>query len=192
MDDELDSLVLRVRADTGGFARDIDAMRAELDGPLARGAASAGNAIENALTRAARTGKFGFDDLRRTALSVLGEIASNAIRANLGALGGGGGGAGGGLLGSLLGAATQFLGAPGRATGGPVVGGRPYVVGERGPELFVPTAAGRVSPMGSGGRGPVSITVNVAALAGASEGYMGRTGQQVARAVRAAMARADG
>ena len=33
---------------------------------------------------------------------------------------------------------------PGRARGGPVFGGRPYIVGEKGPELFVPSDAGRV------------------------------------------------
>jgi phage-related minor tail protein len=32
----------------------------------------------------------------------------------------------------------------GRASGGPVSGGRPYVVGERGPELFVPNIGGRI------------------------------------------------
>ncbi|MBA4041692.1 MAG: tail tape measure protein, partial [Sphingobium sp.] len=30
MDEDLDRLVVRVRADTGGFARDIAAMRAQL------------------------------------------------------------------------------------------------------------------------------------------------------------------
>jgi phage-related minor tail protein len=30
--------------------------------------------------------------------------------------------------------------------GGPVAGGVPYLVGERGPELFVPAAAGRIVP----------------------------------------------
>ena len=41
-----------------------------------------------------------------------------------------------------------------RADGGPVSGGAPYVVGERGPELFVPRSAGTIIPndrMSSGG-----------------------------------------
>jgi hypothetical protein len=41
-----------------------------------------------------------------------------------------------------------------RAAGGSVMGGSPYVVGERGPELFVPNAAGQIVPnhrMGGGG-----------------------------------------
>lgn len=33
-----------------------------------------------------------------------------------------------------------------RATGGPVQGGSPYVVGEKGPELYVPTEAGTIIP----------------------------------------------
>lgn len=35
---------------------------------------------------------------------------------------------------------------PGRASGGPVMNGQPYVVGERGPEVFVPSGAGRIIP----------------------------------------------
>jgi hypothetical protein len=33
-----------------------------------------------------------------------------------------------------------------RASGGPVSSGAPYLVGERGPELFVPSSAGQVIP----------------------------------------------
>jgi tape measure domain-containing protein len=43
-----------------------------------------------------------------------------------------------------------------RAEGGPVAGGQPYIVGERGPEWFVPRSAGTVLPNGvSPGGGPV-------------------------------------
>ena len=37
-------------------------------------------------------------------------------------------------------------GAPGRQHGGPVSAGRPYMVGERGPEMFVPSQSGSVVP----------------------------------------------
>ena len=50
-----------------------------------------------------------------------------------------------------------------RAAGGPVSSGRPYVVGERGPELFVPSSAGSMYPAGSGGIN-VSITINGSVL----------------------------
>ncbi len=33
-----------------------------------------------------------------------------------------------------------------KAEGGPVKGGQPYVVGEQGPELFVPPSAGKIIP----------------------------------------------
>lgn len=185
MEDELDTLVLRVRADTGAFARDVDLMRAALDGPLTRGADAAGSAVERALVRAVRTGRFGFDDLRRVALQALGDIAASAIRLNLG----GGGPAGGGAIGQLAGLfAGLFGGAPGRATGGPVVGGRAYMVGERGPELFVPTAAGEIRPVAGGtGSGTINIRVTVNAPEGADQGFMARSGRQVAREVARAI-----
>ncbi len=145
MDDEIEAMTVRVRADTQGFARDVETMRQGLEGPLASGAERAGRAIEGALTRALLTGKFGFDDLRRVALSVMADIASAAIRSGIGSLFGGGGRTGGGGDG-LLGAIVCLLGgAPGRATGGLVAPGAAYWVGERGPELFVPTASGRIA-----------------------------------------------
>jgi len=191
--DELDTLVIGVRADTSGFARDVADIRGQLEGPLASGATSAGKAIETALSRAARSGSLGFDDLRKVALASLADIAASAIKTNLGSLLGGAGS--GGIVGALGSAASSlFGGAPGRATGGPVTGGRAYMVGERGPELFVPTAAGRIQPSGgagaNGGRGAVNVTVNVAAASGAAPEFMARTGAQVARAVRSALDRA--
>ena len=164
MDEEIERLVVGVRADTAGFARDVDAMRASLDGPLVSGVDRAGRAIENALGKAIRTGSFGFEDLRKVALSVLADIASAALRSGLNELfgasgGGGGGGSGGGGLLAVLGG--LFGGAPGRATGGPVSPGRPYLVGERGPELFVPTAAGSIVAGGGGGARDVRVSITV-------------------------------
>ena len=47
----------------------------------------------------------------------------------------------------------------GFANGGPVMGGRPIVVGERGPELFVPGSNGNVVPNNAMGGNTYSITV---------------------------------
>lgn len=180
MDEEIERLIVRVRADTAGFAADVATMQASLDGPLAAGVERAGRTIETTLARAIRTGKLGFDDLRDVALGVLAEIAGAAVN-------GAGGGAGGGLfalLGSLLGG-----GAPGRATGGPVSPQRPYWVGERGPELFVPTSSGQViaAPGGGGAREVrVAITVN-AGGGGDAPAALRQSTRQVARAVRAAL-----
>jgi TP901 family phage tail tape measure protein len=48
----------------------------------------------------------------------------------------------------------------GRAAGGPVTGESPYLVGERGPELFVPGMNGRILPNPGGGGSTYNITVN--------------------------------
>lgn len=187
MDEEIERLVVSVRADTQAFARDVAAMRAELDGPFAEGLQRAGNALEGALIRAVRTGKFGFEDLKRTALAMMADIAAAAIRNGIGAIGGGGGL--GGVLTSLLGG---LLGLPGRATGGPVTGGRAYLVGERGPELFVPTAAGRVETLRqSGGTREVRVAITVNAPPAGEARALSASSRQVARAVKAALQRVD-
>ena len=58
---------------------------------------------------------------------------------------------------------SGFLGEmfKGKANGGPVTGGQPYVVGERGPELFVPKASGAIVPNEAMGAGGVSIVQNI-------------------------------
>ena len=183
MDEEIETLVVRVRADTAGLARDVDAMRAGMEGPLAEGAERAARRIESGLLRAVRTGKFGFDDLRRIAIGVLDSIAASALKGGIGALGGGGGGLVS-LGASLL---TGALGLPGRATGGPVTPGRAYLVGERGPEVFVPTTSGQVQAGAGGGR-DVRVNIAVSARGGESEArLLGRSARQVARAVRGAL-----
>ncbi|WP_431469425.1 tail tape measure protein [Sphingosinithalassobacter sp. LHW66-3] len=187
MDEEIERLVVSVRADTKGLARDLAAIRTEMEGPLTTGAERAGRAIEGALARAVRTGKFGFEELRALALNVLGDIAANAIRGGIGALGGGTGAAG---LGGLI---AGLLGAPGRATGGPVSPGRPYWVGERGPELFVPTSAGSVAAAapGSAAAREVRVAITVNAGAGEAPRALAQSSRQVARAVKAALAQVE-
>lgn len=187
MDEEIDRLIISVRADTRAFAGDVAEMRAELEGPFADSLERAGSALERGLTGAIQRGKFGFEDLRRVALSVLSEIATASIRSGLDQLGGGQGG----LLSSLGSILGSALGAPGRATGGPVSPGRAYRVGERGPELFVPTSAGRVEAGGSGGApANIRLTINVSDNnRGSAPEALQRSSRHVARAVRAALVR---
>ncbi|BBF69847.1 tail tape measure protein [Sphingobium sp. 3R8] len=186
MDEEIETLVVRVRADTQGLSRDVEAMRAGLEGPLGDGADRAGRRIEQGLMRAVRTGKFGFEDLRRIAVSVLDEIAASALRS---AVGGGSGGGGLASLGASL--LTSALGLPGRATGGPVAPGRAYMVGERGPEMFVPTSSGQVvaqGGFGGGGARDVRVSIAVNGRGGESEPrLLARSARQVARAVKGAL-----
>lgn len=189
MDEEIDRLVIAVRADTQGFARDVAEMRDTLEGPLARGADKAGRMIEKSLLRAIRTGKFGFDDLARVALNLFEIIAQDQGKAGTGS--GFGGGGGKGLLGGLLDAAGAIFGggAPGRATGGPVSPGRAYRVGENGPELFVPTTSGRVIASGAGGGSgrDVRVTINLNAPQGSAPEALARSARQIARNVRSAL-----
>jgi hypothetical protein len=105
----------------------------------------------------------------------LAEVASNTLRniakqlLNIGvnfALFGtaSGTGVGGGLLGPLF-----------RADGGPVKGNSPYIVGERGPELFVPRSSGTVVPNHAMGGATVNVAVN--ASGSSVEGSADQAGQ---------------
>ncbi|MBC2778309.1 tail tape measure protein [Parasphingopyxis marina] len=189
--DDFEIPLATVRADSRAFRRDVEEMRRTLTDGLGGAADIAGRRIESALLRAVRTGKFGFEDLKRTALAILSEIAGASIRTGLDSAFGGKGG--GGLQGGLLAIGTQlasaFLGVPGRAAGGPVSPGRAYRVGERGPELFVPTASGRIeTPSAAPGRDVrVSITLN--APEGREPEALARSGRQIARDVRRALER---
>jgi hypothetical protein len=61
-----------------------------------------------------------------------------------------------GLIGGLFSKLGGLFGGF-RASGGPVSAGRAYVVGERGPELFVPRAAGVIQPSAGGGGTVINV-----------------------------------
>jgi phage-related minor tail protein len=193
MDEEIERLLISVRADTRGFASDVDTMRASLEDVFGAGVERAGAVLESTLIRAIRTGKLGFEDLKRVALSVLAEIAAAAIRSGIGAiLGGGGQQPGpGGLLTAGASILSAVLGLPGRATGGPVSPGRAFLVGERGPEVFVPTSSGSVAPLSGQRPRDVRVSISVNAPAGAAPEMLARSSRQIARAVRNSLLRED-
>lgn len=62
-----------------------------------------------------------------------------------------------------------------RATGGPVAGGTPYLVGEKGPELFVPTGNGMIVPnnrlnsIAGGAAGGITVNVSSSVLSTPAE-----------------------
>lgn len=68
----------------------------------------------------------------------------------------------GGLAGGVIGLGSVLQG---RANGGPVMAGRPYMVGEKGPEMFVPNNSGTIVPNGAGN----NINVHVSGRVGASD-----------------------
>lgn len=59
-----------------------------------------------------------------------------------------------------IGGAIDNVFGGGRANGGPVTSGTSYIVGERGPELFVPNTSGTIVPNGGMGGTTVNLTVN--------------------------------
>lgn len=191
MDDDIETLMIEVRAETSGFRADVETMRGTLDSGLIDGFAKAGNVLERGLLAAIRRGSLGFDDLKNAALNAMNEIAAQALSSGFANLfSGGSGGAGNGLgsfLSSTLGA---LFGLPGRATGGPVTAGRGYVVGESGPEIFVPNSTGRIEPnMGSGsGARDVRVAINLAAPRGTQAPVaLRRSSRQIASTIRRAL-----
>lgn len=122
--------------------------------------ARAGASLVQSLARAASDGEVSLSELARAVLGAAGA-----------ALKGGG-------FGETL--TKVFAGA--RADGGPVLSGGAYLVGERGPELFRPSGAGSIEPMGSGGA--VSVTVNVQ---GGEASSLIRSDAQIAQALARAV-----
>ena len=93
----------------------------------------------------------------------------------------GDGGKNKGIFGSLLGGIFGK-----KAQGGPVTGGRSYVVGERGPEIFTPRGSGNITPNNQLG-GSINISVNVDASGSEVQGSDTRgneLGQQIAGAIQ--------
>jgi phage-related minor tail protein len=82
-----------------------------------------GNAIDTFVD----TGKFKFADFARSIIADIAKIALKAAATK--------------FLTSVLG---NMFGLPGLAAGGPAMAGKPYIVGEQGPELFVPNSAGSI------------------------------------------------
>jgi hypothetical protein len=76
-------------------------------------------------------------------MGVLGPLkALNSLAALMQTLGGAGGGIGNSVMGFLM----AMLGLKGKAEGGHVGGATPYMVGEKGPELFIPKTDGVIIP----------------------------------------------
>jgi hypothetical protein len=114
-------------------------------------------AMEDALVKFAKTGKFEWKGMVE---SMLEELLRSQLRQTMAGLfqmgmgqvkGGGSGLLGGSIIPGIL------------AAGGPVSDRRPYLVGERGPELFVPNSAGSMVP-NSGLQGGGNVTYNISAV----------------------------
>ena len=124
--------------------------------------------MEDALVNFVRTGKLDFKTLADSIISDLIRIQiQNSIMKPLAQ-------ATSGLsFSGLFSSAGSFLSGLFKAEGGPVASGQPYIVGEEGPEWFVPNGAGSILPNGTApatsaatgsGQGPVNINFSVRAM----------------------------
>ena len=98
-----------------------------------------------------------------------------------------------GQMGGWAGELSKWIGSLStRADGGPMTAGRPYLVGERGPEVVVPRRAGTVLPNGvgmGGGSRTVNVTINMAGGSGGGQSTALQAGEAIGRQVRLALAR---
>lgn len=119
--------------------------------------------MEDMIVNFAKTGKFEFRGFINSILEMLLRSQVQQLIAkifNINPSMSGGGGSSGGLLGGRI--------IPGiLASGGPVSGNRPYIVGERGPELFLPGGNGSMVP-NNGLSTATNVTYNISAVDAAS------------------------
>ena len=115
---------------------------------------SIGSTIESGLVNAIQGAIDGTKSLGDVARSVFGEISRQLISFGVNA-----------FLGSLFPGSSFFR----RANGGPVSSGRSYMVGERGPEMFVPNTSGRIVPNSDMGSS-TNVVVNVDASGSSVQG----------------------
>jgi len=106
--------------------------------------------FEDAIVKFVQTGKLSFKDLANTMIAEMARAGAQKMLSGLFGFGGGGGG--------LLGGIGKLFGF---ANGGNPPVGKASIVGERGPELFVPQSAGKIVPNHALGMGGQQVINNV-------------------------------
>lgn len=126
----------------------------------------------------------GTNDWNAVLTNTLRSLSSLLLKAGLSALGGGDNQ---GFFSILSG---DFKMQP-RANGGPVTSGRPYMVGEQGPELFVPGRSGAIVPNGAGGgvNSVVNVTINGDGTSSVDSGQGAELGRLINSSVTAILMR---
>lgn len=90
-------------------------------------------------------------------------------------------GKGSGIVGAIMGAFGK------RATGGPITAGKPYMVGEKGPELVVPSRNGNVVPNNQLSGGGVTVNQNISFGAGVSRAEINAMLPKIVETTKAAV-----
>lgn len=127
--------MLRVM-DEAAFAKDI--FNSAMDG------------FSNSILKFVETGKLSFKDLFKTLLTEIIKMQANKLFLSIFGTGG--------LLGNFFGSLGK------KAIGGGVLRGAPYIVGERGPELFVPPGSGTIVPNHQLSGGSTQVIYNINAV----------------------------
>ena len=105
-------------------------------------------------------------------------IVIKSLEAATSIFGGGGGFKGFSGAGPVAFPSGMNIGVAGfKANGGPVGAGKTYMVGEKGPELFVPSSSGNIVPNNQLGGGPTSVVVNVDASGSNVQGDQSQASQ---------------
>ncbi|BAQ92354.1 tape measure protein [uncultured Mediterranean phage uvMED] len=121
--------------------------------------AEIGETIGSQITDALVGAINGTKSLGESARNVLNDLANSILKSGINS-----------LLGGVFGG-TKIGGFLGFANGGRPPVGRPSIVGEKGPELFVPRSAGTIIPNNAMGGGVTNmVTINVDATGSAVEG----------------------
>lgn len=185
VDSELDAFFGALDAKSGANVKAINSEMREMK----RLADDVGDAFGDAFESAILDGKKFGDVLKSLARDILALIVRQTITAPIASgisgmlMGGVGAGAGGGLFGGLFGG--------GKAVGGDVNPSEWYMVGEKGPEPFIPSTAGTIvsnsdlmSALGAERGGGTSITVVQNFAAGVSQSQLAESMRQTREAAK--------
>ena len=160
-------------AEARGIKANIEALKQQISAAeqMRQIYSDIGMTIKSGVVDAIQGAIDGTKSLGEVAANVLNNIANKLLdvainMALFGAMSGTG--TGGGLLGGLF---------KKRALGGPVSAGSPYLVGERGPELFMPSRGGSIIPNNALGGGGTSVVVNVDASGSSVQGDQAQSRQ---------------
>jgi len=130
--------------------KSVDKMAMTMEDAKLRGVNNLENALVSLVT-GATTAKDAFKDMAR---SILADLARIMIQQQI----------------TLpLAQSMGFNVSGARAMGGPVTSGRPYLVGEKGPELFVPGRTGGIVPNNQMGGGGVTVNQTINLSTGVSD-----------------------
>jgi hypothetical protein len=145
---------------------EIDALFKPIESESEKTARAIGDDFRDAFANWLTDGEFRFKDFLK---NIAAQWISSRIFDDLGKIGGSGS-----FFSKLFGGA--------RAEGGPVSSGKAYVVGERGPEWFLPGQSGTVAPMAAGGPTVVQNFYNQVGIPPQWAAQTATAGQMAARA----------